>query len=91
MGHFRGGMPAGRRRVEYGRANFRESMGTPSILPCRKVKIAHKLAMQRGKKIAGIILVNPQNPLGTIYSKVIRQELFLSLFTVEGWPLIGHL
>ena len=47
----------------------------PFELTIRKVKIAHKLAMQRGKKIAGIILCNPHNPLGTIYSK----ELILDI------------
>lgn len=48
----------------------------PFELTIRKVKIAYKLAMQRGKKIAGIILCNPHNPLGTIYTlDVIKQIL----------------
>jgi len=49
----------------------------PFELTLRKVQIAYKLAMQRGKKIAGIILCNPHNPLGTIYSKELLMEILV--------------
>ena len=49
----------------------------PFELTIRKVKIAHKLAMQRGKKIAGLILCNPNNPLGTIYSKELLMDILI--------------
>jgi len=49
----------------------------PFELTIRKVKIAHKLAMQRGKKIAGIILCNPHNPLGTIYSMELIKQILI--------------
>lgn len=59
----------------------------PFELTIRKVKIAHKLAMQRGKKIAGIILCNPHNPLGTIYSKTLIMEI-LTFAKEEGLHII---
>jgi len=59
----------------------------PFELTIRKVKIAHKLAMQRGKKIAGIILCNPHNPLGTIYSKELIMQI-LTFAKEEGLHVI---
>lgn len=59
----------------------------PFELTIRKVKIAYKLAMQRGKKIAGIILCNPHNPLGTIYSKELILDI-LRFANEEGLHVI---
>ena len=59
----------------------------PFELTIRKVKIAHKLAMQRGKKISGIILCNPHNPLGTIYSKELIMQI-LTFAKEEGLHVI---
>ena len=43
--------------------------------------------MQRGKKIAGIILCNPHNPLGTIYSKELIMQI-LTFAKEEGLHVI---